>query len=132
MINDGFHSLIFIHVICSATHNNLSVKYFFVELPLLSADFMPGKVNFPLTHTAAQLGKMCQGLSYMTSNEYSSLANACMIVMQYIEREVSHIIIPLVCRKDQIQACVSLLVQGEPRTGSVRRPVSGLSDTLKV
>ena len=51
-----------------------TIKCFFVELPLLKADLWPIKVKFPLTHTGAQLGKMCQGIPYMAGNQYSSLS----------------------------------------------------------
>ncbi len=46
----------------------------FVELTILIADFWPIKVNLPLIHTVAQLGKMCLGIPYMAGNPYSSLA----------------------------------------------------------
>ena len=58
--------------ICPATYTNFSVilftaspiniKMFFVELPIPTADFSPIKLNLALTHTVAQLGKMCQGI----------------------------------------------------------------------
>ncbi len=85
--------------ICPATHNNSTIKLFiaspinnkmfFVELPILIADFWPIKVNFPLTHTVAQLRKMCLGIPYMAGNQYSSLA-WLLVTMQLIEREASH------------------------------------------
>ncbi len=43
-------------------------------LELLITDLWPIKVNFPFTHTGAQLGKMCHGIPYMAGNQYSSLA----------------------------------------------------------
>ena len=88
-----------IFFICPTTYTNFSVKLFIaspinnkkfsIELPILTADLWSIKVNLPLTHSVAQLGKMCQGISYMADNQYSSLA-WLLVTMKLIEREVSH------------------------------------------
>ena len=85
--------------ICPATHTHSTVELFIasptnnkmllIELTILIVDFWPIKVNLPLRHTVAQLGKMCTGIPYMAGNQYSSLA-WLLVTIQLIEREVSH------------------------------------------